>query len=154
MDAIEFAPLQDEKTDTLLIKTIASLVHNSTVALPIALNPQSIETSGKQLKMQRILAWLLMCLFLLFKWHIPAKKSSCCFRNDLQFDFCGKKRLCPEVEFSAEDAARSEEDFLSLAIQAAIEAGATIISICDTAGTMMPDEFKALSKGCMNKFLL
>ena len=50
VDAIEFAPLQDEKTDTLLIKTIASLVHNSTVALPIALNPQSIETSWEAIK--------------------------------------------------------------------------------------------------------
>ena len=52
------------------------------------------------------------------------------------------KEFCPEVEFAAEDAARSEIDFLTAAMEAAISAGATMITICDTAGTMMPDEFK------------
>ena len=49
--------------------------------------------------------------------------------------------LCPEVEFSAEDATRSEPDFLARVFDTAIMAGAKIINIPDTVGYAMPDEF-------------
>ncbi|RMH52852.1 MAG: 2-isopropylmalate synthase [Zetaproteobacteria bacterium] len=51
------------------------------------------------------------------------------------------RSLAPEVEFSAEDAGRSELDFLCRIVEAAIDAGATIINIPDTVGYMTPDEF-------------
>ena len=47
-----------------------------------------------------------------------------------------------EVEFVAEDAGRSEPEFLHSAIAAAVEAGAGIVTVCDTAGTLLPDEFR------------
>ncbi len=51
--------------------------------------------------------------------------------------------LAPEVEFSAEDAGRSEMDFLCRIVEATIDAGARIINIPDTVGYMTPDEFGA-----------
>ncbi len=54
------------------------------------------------------------------------------------------KRLCPDVEFSAEDASRSDPAFLCRIFQAAIEAGATVINIPDTVGYSYPDEFAAI----------
>lgn len=48
--------------------------------------------------------------------------------------------LCPDVEFSAEDASRSDRDFLVRAFDAAIEAGATTINIPDTVGYSTPNE--------------
>ncbi|HEU5299377.1 MAG TPA: 2-isopropylmalate synthase, partial [bacterium] len=51
------------------------------------------------------------------------------------------RTLCPDVEFSAEDATRSEVDFLCRVFEAAIEAGATVINIPDTVGYAQPDEF-------------
>ncbi len=54
------------------------------------------------------------------------------------------RRLTPEVEFSAEDATRSEVDFLCRVFEAAIAAGATIINIPDTVGYALPDEYAAL----------
>ncbi len=53
------------------------------------------------------------------------------------------KSLAPEVEFSAEDAGRSEMDFLCRIVEATIAAGARIINIPDTVGYMTPDEFGA-----------
>lgn len=50
VDAIEFAPLQDEKADTLLIKTVAALVRQSAVALPIALTQESIAASWEAIR--------------------------------------------------------------------------------------------------------
>lgn len=49
--------------------------------------------------------------------------------------------LCPEVEFSAEDATRSDPDFLAEIFDRVIKAGARIINIPDTVGYTTPDEF-------------
>ncbi|MDI9475371.1 MAG: 2-isopropylmalate synthase, partial [Bacillota bacterium] len=49
--------------------------------------------------------------------------------------------LCPEVEFSAEDATRSEPEFLAEIFDRVIMAGAKIINIPDTVGYAMPNEF-------------
>lgn len=56
------------------------------------------------------------------------------------------KSLCDDIEFSAEDASRSEIDFLVQVIETAIEAGATTINIPDTVGYAMPEEYGKLIK--------
>jgi 2-isopropylmalate synthase len=54
------------------------------------------------------------------------------------------RALCEDVEFSPEDASRTELDFLAQVVEAAIEAGATTINIPDTVGYTVPDEFGEL----------
>ncbi len=51
------------------------------------------------------------------------------------------RNLCGEVEFSAEDAARSDLDFLCRVFEGVIDAGAGYINIPDTVGYTTPDEF-------------
>ena len=51
------------------------------------------------------------------------------------------KKYTSEVEFSAEDATRSDPDFLAQVIQAAIDAGAVIVNIPDTVGYTTPTEY-------------
>jgi 2-isopropylmalate synthase len=50
----------------------------------------------------------------------------------------------PDVEFSAQDATRSDPSFLFEVYQAAVEAGATTINVPDTVGYATPDEFGSL----------
>jgi len=54
------------------------------------------------------------------------------------------KSFCADVEFSAEDATRSDPDFLCEVLQAVIDAGATTINIPDTVGYAVPAEFGEL----------
>jgi 2-isopropylmalate synthase len=54
------------------------------------------------------------------------------------------KSYCDDVEFSPEDATRSDFDFLCEVVEAAIEAGATTINIPDTVGYTFPAEYGAL----------
>jgi 2-isopropylmalate synthase len=54
------------------------------------------------------------------------------------------KSFCDDVEFSAEDATRSDPDFLCEVLQAVVEAGATTINIPDTVGYTVPAEFAEL----------
>ncbi|OQX63435.1 MAG: 2-isopropylmalate synthase [Desulfococcus sp. 4484_241] len=56
------------------------------------------------------------------------------------------KKFTDDVEFSAEDASRSDRDFLCRIFEAAIEAGATTINIPDTVGYAIPEEFAELVK--------
>jgi 2-isopropylmalate synthase len=49
-----------------------------------------------------------------------------------------------DIEFSAEDATRSDGDFLVRLVQVAVDAGATTINLPDTVGYTTPDEYKAL----------
>ena len=58
-------------------------------------------------------------------------------------------RLCADVEFSPEDAGRSDPEFLYLVLGEAIKAGATTLNIPDTVGYTTPDEFGALIAGIM-----
>lgn len=51
------------------------------------------------------------------------------------------RNLCADVEFSCEDAGRSEIDFLCRIIEAAIDAGARTINIPDTVGYAIPHQF-------------
>lgn len=54
------------------------------------------------------------------------------------------RERCEDVEFSAEDASRTEREFLAEVVAAAIEAGASTINIPDTVGYALPNEFEAL----------
>lgn len=51
------------------------------------------------------------------------------------------RNRCAEVEFSAEDASRTDPDFLCRVVEAAIAAGATTVNIPDTVGYSTPAEF-------------
>ncbi|HZQ10243.1 MAG TPA: 2-isopropylmalate synthase [Anaerolineae bacterium] len=57
------------------------------------------------------------------------------------------KLLCDDVEFSPEDAGRSDPEYLLEVLEVAIKAGATTLNIPDTVGYTTPGEFGALIKG-------
>ena len=56
------------------------------------------------------------------------------------------KQYVDDVEFYAEDAGRADQDFLIRVVQAAVNAGATVINIPDTTGYQLPEDFGARIK--------
>jgi 2-isopropylmalate synthase len=56
------------------------------------------------------------------------------------------KKHCENVEYSTEDASRTDFEYLCRVIEAAIQAGATTINVPDTVGYAIPDEFGQLIK--------
>lgn len=137
---IELPAINKEKTDVLLIKSIASCVKNSTLAVPVNLIDEDVERVAEALKQAA-----------------KARIQIAVPTSTVQMEFvCGKKppvvldlienlvskarKFCNDVEFVAEDATRSEPEFLSKAVSRAISAGATTVTLSDTAGTMLSDE--------------
>ncbi len=54
------------------------------------------------------------------------------------------KKFCDDIEFSPEDASRTEQDFLAEVVEAVIDAGATTVNIPDTVGYSVPEQFAGL----------
>lgn len=61
------------------------------------------------------------------------------------------RERCPEVEFSAEDASRSDFDYLCEVMQTAAAAGAAILNIPDTVGYSTPEEYAAIFRRVREK---
>jgi len=60
------------------------------------------------------------------------------------------KKYCPDVDFSPEDASRTERKFLFKVVEAVIDAGATAVNIPDTVGFAEPEEFGSLIAAIKN----
>ncbi len=54
------------------------------------------------------------------------------------------KKFCDDIEFSPEDASRTEQDFLAEVVEAVIDSGATTVNIPDTVGYSVPEQFSNL----------
>lgn len=74
------------------------------------------------------------------KFHINRKEA---LRRAVE-GVAHAKSLTPNVQFSAEDASRSDREFLAEMVDAVIEAGAITVNIPDTTGYAIPAEFAEL----------
>lgn len=74
------------------------------------------------------------------KLHMNEEEVLLCVRRMVSY----AKGLCEDIEFSLEDATRTDKEFMCKVIAIAIESGATTINIPDTVGYTTPDEYKAL----------
>ncbi|WP_283804928.1 2-isopropylmalate synthase [Calditerrivibrio nitroreducens] len=61
------------------------------------------------------------------------------------------RNLCDDVEFSAEDATRSDLDFLCKVVEEVIKAGAKTVNLPDTVGYTVPMEYEKIISTIMNK---
>ncbi len=61
------------------------------------------------------------------------------------------RQYTDDVEFSAEDATRTDQDFLCRVVETAIQAGAKTINIPDTVGHTVPSEFSGIIRGILDR---
>src|SRR5258708_21372492 len=79
-------------------------------------------------------------IHLKYKLRITREKCLAEGRGSVPFD----KSVCDDVEFSPEDATRTDPEFLCHVLDAVVEAGATTLNIPDTVGYTVPAEFGEL----------
>ena len=143
VDLIELEGISNPRIDGLRIKSIAAAVSGSTVAVPVQLSADSVAQvwnalqGAKHPRLQVCAPVSPVQMEYLFHKKPEAMLAA------IASTVAECKAVCADVEFIADDATRSEPDFLRKAIQAAIDAGATTVTLCDTAGTMLPTEFAA-----------
>ena len=142
VDGIELAPIDGGKADQLASKTIAAMVGSPLIAGvnvaggDVAATWESVR-GAKQPRLN-LLAPLSPALM-----EYSCHKKAPAMLEAVRAQVKAARGLCEHVEFTAVDATRAERDFLCQAIAAALECGATRITLCDTAGVLLPDEFAA-----------
>ena len=143
VDVIELEPIVQTKIDSLRVKSVAAAVRESIVAVPVALNAESVKVTWnalKEAKKARLqVAAAVSPVQMEYLFHKKPDAMLAAIRDTVSE--CVK--LCADTEFIADDATRSDTAFLYEAIRTAIAAGAKTITICDTAGAMLPNEFTA-----------
>ena len=126
------------------VKAIASVVRRPIIAgLARACRPD-IERAWEALRMAerpRIHVFLATSdIHLKYKLRITRDQCVEQAREAIRF----AKSLCDDVEFSPEDATRTDPEFLCRVLEAVVEAGATTLNIPDTVGYTVPTEFADL----------
>lgn len=146
VDVIETSLVRCDKTDAIALHTISSTIKNAVHCCTTGLSVKAIDQAWDAIKGSAKP-----------RLRIAAPVSS------VQMEYlCHKKppkmleliselvsyaaSLCEDVEFAAEDAPRAESEFLADAVKTAIQAGAKTITICDTAGNVLPSEFSETLK--------
>ncbi len=141
VSVIEVEGIEKPKADSLRIKSIASIAQNCTLAVPVKLDGSDIdevwhamaEAAHPRLQVQIATSPARMEYVHQIKapdaiGAVAQAVRACAERTD-------------DVEFIAEDATRTDREYLEQIITAAIEAGATTVTVCDDAGIMLPGEF-------------
>jgi 2-isopropylmalate synthase len=141
VDVIEAGFPVASEGDFEAVRTIASAVTSSTVAALSRTVPADIHRAWEAIgaaRHPRIHTFIATSdIHLVHKLHKTRKEVV----RDAAAAVALARSLCPDVEFSCEDASRSELAFLCEVVQAAVDAGATVINLPDTVGYAVPAEY-------------
>ena len=142
VDGIELAPIAGGKADQLAGRTIAAMVAAPlTAAVEVAAG--NVEETWESVRGARQPRLNLLAPLSPVQMEYTCHKKAPAMLQAVVDQVKRARFACENVEFSAVDATRAEHGFLCQAIAAAIEAGANRVTLCDTAGIMLPDEFAA-----------
>jgi 2-isopropylmalate synthase len=130
--------------DFQAVKAIASVIRRPVIAGLARACRADIERAWEALQdaaHPRIHVFLATSdIHLQYKLRITRDECLAQARESVRF----AKSLCNDVEFSPEDATRTDPDFLFRVLDAVVEAGATTLNIPDTVGYTVPQEFGEL----------
>ena len=143
VDVIELEPIVQAKIDSLRVKSVAAAVRESIIAVPVALNAESVRTTWNALKEAKKARLQVPAAVSPVQMEYLFHKKPDAMLTAIRDTVAECVKYCADVEFIADDATRSDAAFLQEALRAAISAGAKTVTVCDTAGAMLPNEFTA-----------
>ncbi len=141
VDAIETAPIVNGKSDIIFLHTLAPLMTRCILACPVGLDPDLLPDTWEALRAAKHPRLNVVAPVSTVQMEYQFHKKPPVVLDMIRAQVKACRELCKDVELSLQDATRAELDFLAQAIRAGIESGAGIITVCDTAGVMLPDEF-------------
>jgi 2-isopropylmalate synthase len=141
VDVIEAGFPASSNGDFEAVRAVASVIKDSTVAGLCRANDKDVQRGIDALKGAK--SWRIHTFLATSPLHMKMKLR---MTPDQVFEQARlsvrfAKNACPDVEFSPEDASRSEPDFLCRVLEAVIKEGATTINIPDTVGYAVPEQF-------------
>ncbi len=143
-DAVELPAVKNLREDTIIYKTIAQNVQNATLAIPVGFDKEGVAAVWECIKdalRPRLQVELpVSTIQMEYTYHV---KQAVMLEKIAEL-IKEAKVYCDDVEFSALDATRADEEFLIAAAKEAEKSGAGIVTICDNAGVSTPDQIADL----------
>ncbi|SHI19865.1 2-isopropylmalate synthase [Sporobacter termitidis DSM 10068] len=151
IDVIETGFVSGAPADAVLVRTLSTMLDGSVICVPVSLDRPGIERAASALSKAKKARLNLIVpastVQMEYIYHLKADTVLSQVRDTVEY--CVS--LCPDVEFTAEDATRAEPDFLSAMLQSAISAGAKTVTLCDATGEKTPDEIAAFLQSVKQK---
>ncbi|MBR0063334.1 MAG: 2-isopropylmalate synthase, partial [Oscillospiraceae bacterium] len=144
VDVIEAGFAISSPGDFESVSTIASTVKDCTVASLARANVKDIDAAWDAVKHAADPRIHLFIATSDLHMQYKLKKSPAEVLEAARTMTAHAKKYCSNIEFSAEDATRSDREFLARVVEAAISAGATTVNIPDTVGYTTPQEMREL----------
>lgn len=143
VDVIELPAITEVRSDTLLVRTMASFVKNATLSVAAGITTESVTLAAAALegaaKPQIRIELPVSPVGMEYTCHKKPDKML----QWIPTVVSAAKANGVAVEFCAVDATRADDGFLQAAIDAAVGAGADTVSVCDSTGGRLPDDFAA-----------
>lgn len=140
VSVIELEPIVQPKIDALRVKSVASTVKGSIIAVPVQLSQESVDATWNALREAKHPRLQVCASISTVQMEYLFKKKPDAMIKAIEETIAACCQKTADVEFVAEDATRSDAAFLYRAIRTAIAAGAKTVTVCDATGTILPDE--------------
>ena len=139
-DMLELPALENRTADALLMRTVSATVRSCGVSMPAGFTKVEADAAWAavsravkpRLRLEIPLSTVQM------EYLCRMKPKAVMEMAEGMVTYC--RSLCPDVDFCAGDATRADPDFLREAVKMAIRCGATTVTLCDSAGTLLPAE--------------
>jgi len=140
LDIIETGFVSDSPADSVFIRTLATTLEHSVLSVPVSVDKAGIDAAwaslSKAKKPRLNLILPTSTIGMEYQHQLKASKMLPLVRELVSY--CTE--ICPDVEFTADDAVRSEPEFLAQVLKTAIDSGAKTITLCDSVGELLPEE--------------
>ena len=142
VDVIETGVVGNSMADTIAVRTIADTITASTVSCPVTLNKENIDQTWAALAQAKFprLNLLVPVSTVQMEYVYQLKAPAMLAKVEELAAYCVS--ICPDIEFTAEDATRSETEFLYQVVAAAVKAGIKTVTLVDSAGQLLPEEVR------------
>jgi len=143
-DAVELPAIGNIREDSIIYKTIAQSVHDAVVAIEVGASEDGVKAAWecvKDAEKARLQVALPVATATMeYAYHIKAANMGA----KISALVSKAREFCDDVEFVALDATRADKDFLCSCVEAAVAAGAGIVTLCDSVGCALPEEMASL----------
>ena len=141
VDVIEAGFAASSPGDWEGVNLIAKNIKNSTIASLARCHPDDIEQAWEAIKVAKDSRIHVFTSTSQIHMEHMLRKSPEEVLNDTKESVRYAKKLCQNIEFSAQDATRTDHDFLIEVLKTAVEEGATTINVPDTVGYATPQDY-------------
>ncbi len=143
VDVIELPAIRNNRADTLLVRTASSFVKESILSVAIDLTADSLTAAAAALAGAAHARLRLEVPVSPVGMEYTCHKKPAAMLESVAATVKAAKAVCADVEFCAVDASRAEPEFLTAVLKAAVDAGVTSVTVCDSAAELLPDDFAA-----------